>query len=739
MTQSLDELLEAHNLTQDEYGDIVRKLGREPNLTELGLFSVMWSEHCSYKSSRAHLKRMPTTGPRVVQGPGENAGVIDIGHGLTAVFKIESHNHPSFIEPFQGAATGVGGIIRDIFTMGARPIACMNSLRFGPLDNPRNRSILSGVVGGIANYGNSMGIPTGGGEVVFEDCYSLNPLVNAFCLGVAPKERIFLARAEGVGNPVFYVGARTGKDGIHGATMASAEFDEAAEEKRPTVQVGNPFLEKLLLEACMELFDSGSLVAIQDMGAAGLTCSTCEMGARGELGIEIDLQHVPQREEGMTPYEIMLSESQERMLLVAKAGHESTVEAIFDKWDLNAVAIGKVTGDGLLRVTQAGETIAVVPNKALADEGPLYERPMKRPSYLDPTSKLDINSLPEPEDLSQTLLKLLGSHTLANKHWIYEQYDHMIRSNTVVLPGSDAWVIRIKGTPMALAMSLDGNGRYTYLDPYRGGAIAVAECCRNLSAAGATPIGATNCLNFGNPEKPEIMWQFARAVDGISDACRFLEVPITGGNVSFYNETEGRGIFPTPVIGVVGVLEDKTQKVSHHFKGKGDLIYLAGEMTDELGGSQYLKIAHNTIKGLPPKLDLDQEKAVQSFTRAAAVRRLLRSAHDVSDGGLAVAIAESLFGPLGERVGATIAIECPGRGDTLLFSEGQSRMLFTVQASDADPIEKLAESYGVPLSRIGVTGGDALRLQLNGAEALSLGLDELHDTWWNSIERALHI
>jgi phosphoribosylformylglycinamidine synthase len=739
MKQSLDDLLDAHNLTQDEYGDIVQKLGREPNLTELGLFSVMWSEHCSYKSSRAHLKRMPTTGPRVIQGPGENAGVIDIGHGLTAVFKIESHNHPSFIEPFQGAATGVGGIIRDIFTMGARPIACMNSLRFGPLDNPRNRSILSGVVAGIANYGNSMGIPTGGGEVVFEDCYSLNPLVNAFCLGVAPKERIFLARAEGVGNPVFYVGARTGKDGIHGATMASAEFDEAAEEKRPTVQVGNPFLEKLLLEACMELFESGSLVAIQDMGAAGLTCSTCEMGARGNLGIEIDLQHVPQREQGMTPYEIMLSESQERMLLVAKAGHESKVEAIFDKWDLNAVAIGKVTGDGLLRVNQGGEKIAVVPNKALADEGPLYEIPMERPSYLDETAKLDISTLPEPHDVSQALLMLLGSHTLANKHWIYEQYDHMVRSNTVVLPGSDAWVIRIKGTPMALAMSLDGNGRYTYLDPYRGGAIAVAECCRNLSATGAVPIGATNCLNFGNPEKPEIMWQFARAVDGISDACRAFDVPITGGNVSFYNETEGRGVFPTPVIGVVGVLEDKTQKVSHHFKGKGDFIYIAGETTDELGGSEYLKIVHETIQGVPPLLDLEQEKAIQTFTQQAAVKRLLRSAHDVSDGGLAVAIAESLFGPLGERVGATVAIEGADRVDTLLFSEGQSRMLFSVQASDAESIEKLAESYGVPLSRLGVTGGDALRIQLNGVEALSLSLEALHDTWWNSIEKALHI
>ncbi|HLE69099.1 MAG TPA: phosphoribosylformylglycinamidine synthase subunit PurL, partial [Vicinamibacteria bacterium] len=581
------EALKAHNLSREEYDRIVEKLGREPNENEIGMFSVMWSEHCSYKSSRVHLRRLPTRGPRVLQGPGENAGVVDIGHELAAVFKVESHNHPSFIEPFQGAATGVGGIIRDIFTMGARPIALMNSLRFGPLSLQKNRSILTGVVAGIASYGNSMGIPTVGGEVNFEDGYSLNPLVNAFCLGIAPKDRIFLARAEGEGNPVFYVGAKTGKDGIHGATMASAEFDEAAEEKRPTVQVGDPFLEKLLLEACLELMATDALVAIQDMGAAGLTCASSEMGARGRTGIEIDLDKVPQRERGMTPYEILLSESQERMLLVARAGREAEVERIFHKWDLDASAIGKVTTDGLLRVFSRGRVGAEVPARALADEGPVYERPMARPAYLDRLEDVRIDDLEEPRDLEATLATMLESHGVASKHWVFEQYDHMVRSNTIVLPGGDAGCVRIKGTPMALAMCLDGNGRYSYLDPYLGGALAVAEGCRNLAAVGASPIGATNCLNFGNPEKPEIMWQFSNVIDGMRDACQHFQVPITGGNVSFYNETEGEGIFPTPVVGLVGVLEDRSQRVTHHFKEKGDLIYLLGATSEEIGGSEY--------------------------------------------------------------------------------------------------------------------------------------------------------
>jgi len=731
-------LLETHNLTEDEYQQIVRKLGREPNLTELGLFSVMWSEHCSYKSSRMHLKRLPTKGTRVLQGPGENAGVVDLGHGLAAVFKIESHNHPSFIEPFQGAATGVGGIIRDIFTMGARPVALMNSLRFGPLSIPKNRSLLEGVVAGIASYGNSTGIPTVGGEVAFESCYSLNPLVNAFCLGIAPKERIFLARAEGEGNPVIYVGAKTGKDGIHGATMASAEFDEAAEEKRPTVQVGDPFMEKLLFEACLELMATDALVAIQDMGAAGLTCSTSELAARGGTGIDIDVSQVPQREKGMTPYEIMLSESQERMLLVAKRGREKEIEAIFDKWDLHAVTIGRVTGDGLLRVRDRGSEVAVVPCRALVEEGPIYERPLERPSYLEKTARFDPSTLPEPDDLGDVLRRLVCSHGLTNKHWVFQQYDHMVQSNSIVLPGSDAGVIRWKGTPLALAMSLDGSGRYTYLDPYWGGALAVAESCRNLAAVGATPVGATNCLNFGSPEKPEVMWQFARAIDGMADACRALEIPITGGNVSFYNETEGESIFPTPVVGTVGILEDKTQRVTHHFKGDGDWIYLAGHTTDEIGGSEYLKTIHETILGLPPTLDLEQEKALHDFVRAAAGRKWLRSAHDLSEGGLGVAIVESLFGPLGEMVGATISLESPGRADTLLFSESQSRMLVSTLPELAQDLEALADQFGMPLSRLGVTGGDKLRVQLNGLEAITLDISDLRKAWWSALEKDIH-
>ena len=731
---TLEESLEVHNLTRTEYDAIVAKLGREPNENELGMFSVMWSEHCSYKSSRVHLKRLPTRGPRVLQGPGENAGVVDIGHNLAAVFKVESHNHPSFIEPFQGAATGVGGIIRDVFTMGARPVALMNSLRFGPLAVPKNRSLLTGVVAGIASYGNSMGIPTVGGEVVFEESYSSNPLVNAFCLGIAPKDRIFLAKAEGVGNPVFYVGAKTGKDGIHGATMASAEFDEAAEEKRPTVQVGDPFMEKLLLEACLELMQTSALVAIQDMGAAGLTCSTCEMGARGGMGIEIDLDKVPKRVAGMSAYEILLSESQERMLLIAHAGREAEVEAIFEKWDLDASAIGRVTADGLLRVIADGQTVASVPNRYLADEGPVYERPLAPRARRAPVS---VDDVAEPPDLEETLVQMLSSHTVASKHWIFEQYDHMVRSNTIVLPGSDAGVIRIKGTPMALAMCLDGNGRYASVDPYLGGASAVAESCRNLAAIGATPIGATNCLNFGNPEKPEIMWQFSRAVDGIRDACERLGVPITGGNVSFYNETEGEGIYPTPVVGVVGIVEDATTCLKHYFREPGDLVYLLGETKDELGASEYLKAIHDRIDGQPPALDVDVEAALHRFMREATSRRLLRSAHDLSDGGLGVAIAESLFGPLGETMGASIALEVERRADGVLFSESQSRILTSVPSESVDALSELAAEHGVPFSRIGVTGGNRLDIHVNGVKAISKEVALLRQTWWTAIERGL--
>jgi phosphoribosylformylglycinamidine synthase len=734
----LEDSLKAHNLTREEYARIVEKLGREPNENELGMFSVMWSEHCSYKSSRVHLRRLPTQGPRVLQGPGENAGVVDIGEGLAAVFKVESHNHPSFIEPFQGAATGVGGIIRDIFTMGARPIALMNSLRFGPLSIAKNRSILTGVVAGIASYGNSMGIPTVGGEVAFEEVYSLNPLVNAFCLGVAPKDRIFLARAEGEGNPVFYVGAKTGKDGIHGATMASAEFDEAAEEKRPTVQVGDPFLEKLLLEACLELMATDALVAIQDMGAAGLTCASSEMAARGRMGIEIDLDRVPQRERGMSAYEVLLSESQERMLLVARAGREAEVERIFHKWDLDASAIGRVTADGLLRVFHRGRSVAQVAARALADEGPVYERPMVRPRYLDRLADLRIDDLSEPRDLEGTLQTMLESHSLASKHWVFEQYDHMVRSNTVVLPGGDAGVVRVKGTPMALGMCLDGNGRYAYLDPYLGGALAVVEGCRNLACVGASPIGATNCLNFGNPEKPETMWQFSRVIDGMRDACERFAVPITGGNVSFYNETEGEGIYPTPVVGLVGILADRRLRLTHHFREKGDLILLLGETAEEVGGTEYLKVIHGRIDGQLPRLDLEAEAAVQDLVRSAAERGLLRSAHDLSDGGLGVALAESLFGPLGERMGASVALETRRRADAVLFSESQSRILVSVSPERASELERLAEEAGVPLSRLGVTGGERLEVRVNGERAISKEVGSLREAWWTAIERGLN-
>ena len=603
--------LERHGITPDEYARIVELVGREPNLTELGLFSVMWSEHCSYKSSRVHLRTLPTEGARVVQGPGENAGAVDIGDGLAAVFKIESHNHPSFIEPYQGAATGVGGIIRDIFTMGARPIALLDSLRFGRIEEPRTRRILRGVVSGIGGYGNSIGIPTVGGEVVFDESYSGNPLVNVFCLGLARHDAIVKGSATGVGNPVYYVGAKTGRDGIHGATMASAEFDESSMEKRPAVQVGDPFMEKLLLEACLEVMKTDACVGVQDMGAAGLACSTCETGARGGVGVEIDVALVPQRESGMTPYEIMLSESQERMLLIVKRGREREVEQVFEKWDLHAVRIGEVIAETRLRVKHHGVVVADIPNTALTDEAPVYHRPMQAPegrAALHEIPKLPLESLPKP---GEALLTLLGSPGVASKAWIYRQFDHMVRTNTLAPAGSGAAVVRVKGTARALAMSVDGNGRFCALDPRQGARLAVAEAARNVACSGALPIGATNCLNFGNPERPEIMWQLAEAVAGIGEACRALDVPITGGNVSLYNETEGRGILPTPVIGVVGVLEDASRVLTRAFPSDGLDIILLGENPGELGGSEHLKATQGWLRGVPPSLDLARERALQ--------------------------------------------------------------------------------------------------------------------------------
>jgi phosphoribosylformylglycinamidine synthase II len=753
-------VLERHGLTGDEYDRIVRFMGREPNLTELGIFSVMWSEHCSYKSSRVHLKTLPTEGPQVLQGPGENAGAVDIGEGLAAVFKIESHNHPSFIEPYQGAATGVGGIIRDIFTMGARPIALLNSLRFGSLDAPGTRRLLEGVVAGIAGYGNSIGIPTVGGEIVFEPSYAGNPLVNVFCLGIAKASDIIKGVASGVGNAVYYVGAKTGRDGIHGATMASAEFDEKSAEKRPAVQVGDPFMEKLLLEACLEVMQTDALIGIQDMGAAGLTCSTTEMGSRGGAGVEIDVSLVPQRESGMTPYEIMLSESQERMLLVAKQGREAEVERIFEKWDLHAVHIGHVTSDGMLRVKDRGVVVAEIPNRALTDEAPVYRRPMSEPEYLRDAQMLNLDELDrspkrlalqesgvardfqpsDPSDQNAVLLAILGSPTVASKRWVYRQYDHMVRTNTINLPGLGAGVVRIKGTDRALAMSVDGNGRYCYLDPYRGAMLAVAEAARNVACSGARPLAATNCLNFGNPERPGIMWQFAKAVEGIGAACRALDVPITGGNVSLYNETDGKAIYPTPTIGVVGLLEHADRVVSRRFQESGDAIMLLGEGRGELGGSEYLKVMHDLVRGVPPALDLDAERALQALLVTLAEERLVRSAHDCSDGGLAVTIAECSFETSG--IGAEVSIEgVPVSRDgrvnvaAALFGESASRVVVSVVPEHVTTVLQRAAAAKVPARVIGQTGGSRLRLAVAGDIVIDQSADEAERVWSTAIDR----
>jgi phosphoribosylformylglycinamidine synthase len=729
-------LLERHGLTRAEYDRIVRALGREPSETEIGIFSVMWSEHCSYKSSRIHLRKLPTRSPRVLQGPGENAGAVDIGDGLAAVFKIESHNHPSFIEPYQGAATGVGGIIRDIFTMGARPIALMNSLRFGPMDGPdgaRTRRLVEGVVAGIAGYGNSIGIPTVGGEIAFEPPYAGNPLVNVLCLGIAKADALVKGRAAGVGNPVYYVGAKTGRDGIHGATMASAEFDEKTAEKRPAVQVGDPFMEKLLLEACLELMKTDALVGVQDMGAAGLTCSTCEMGARGGSGIEIDVKDVPQRETGMTPYEIMLSESQERMLLVVKKGRERDVEAIFEKWDLHASHIGEVTADGLLRVKDHGRVVAEIPNTALVDEAPVYDRPTARPAYLDEVTKFDVRSLPPGPSPVDGLKILLASPTVASKRWVYRQYDHMVRTNSIVLAGMGAGVVRIKGTSRALALSTDGNGRYCYLDPRRGAMLALAEAARNVACAGAVPLGATNCLNFGNPERPEIMWQFVEAVEGLAEACAALDIPITGGNVSLYNETDGRAIYPTPVIGVVGVIEDASRALARSFRRAHDEIVLLGEGFDELGGSEYLKTVHGVVKGTPPELNLNRERALISLLTKAAASGLLQSAHDCSDGGIAVTLAESAF----DSVGIGLEVDLPAAAGLAgtLFGESASRAVVTVRPNDRAALMEMAAATGVPALAIGRTGGPAIRIAVAGEIAIDCALAEAEQIWSTALEK----
>jgi phosphoribosylformylglycinamidine synthase subunit PurL len=743
------DVISAHNLTQDEYQRIEELLGREPTFAELGIFSVMWSEHCSYKSSRVHLKRLPTTGERVIVPPGENAGIIDLGDGWCAAFKIESHNHPSFIEPFQGAATGVGGILRDIFTMGARPVAAMNSLRFGSLDNAqngrRNRSLLAGVVAGIAHYGNAFGVPTIGGEVAFDDAYALNPLVNAFALGLVRHDQIFFGKATGIGNPVLYVGAKTGRDGIHGATMASAEFDEEALEKRPTVQVGDPFLEKLLLEACLEAMRSGAVAGIQDMGAAGLTSSSCEMAARAGTGIELDLSLVPQREEGMTAYEMLLSESQERMLIVAHSGREREVMDIFRKWDLDAVVIGRVRDTGRMQVIHNGEQVADIPVAALTDEAPRYERPMN-PFVQSPKSNVQ---RPKSEDLrpkgkdqnhTADLLKLLASGNIASKQWVYRQYDHMVRTNTAILPGADAAVVRIKETRRALAMTLDGNGRYCSANPREGAKLVVAEAARNVVCVGARPVAITNCLNFASPEKPEVMWSFSEVVDGMAEACRAFGTPVVSGNVSFYNETEGRGILPTPVIGMVGLIEDVRRVLQPGFKKEGDFIVLLGTTEDDLSLSEYTAVcAEGTDAEVAvPRLDLTRELSVQKTCLEAAEAGLLQSAHDCSDGGLAVALAENCFSTPGRSsIGAHIELESTLSSPVALFSESPSRIIVSVDTANVMELGSIAGRNNTPIAVIGRVTGTSLRISLNGDELIALEVAELETAWRTALSRKL--
>lgn len=734
------KVLEQHGVTEGEYARIQELLGREPNMLELGLFSVMWSEHCSYKSSRVHLKTLPTTGPRVVQGPGENAGAVDIGDGLAAVFKIESHNHPSFIEPYQGAATGVGGIIRDIFTMGARPIALLNALRFGSLDTPLARRIFSGVVAGIGGYGNSIGIPTIGGEIVFDAMYAGNPLVNVLCLGLARHDEIIKGQASGVGNPVYYVGARTGRDGIHGATMASAEFDESSAEKRPAVQVGDPFMEKLLMEACLEVMKTDALVGIQDMGAAGLTCATSEMSSRGNCGMDVEVSLVPQRETGMTPYEIMLSESQERMLLVAKAGREREVEAVFEKWDLHAVRVGHVTASDRVRLFHHGTLVADVPTKALTDEGPVYRRPMARPGWQTAVQQLDLAPLSPPGTPQAAFEALLASPIIASKRWAFNQFDHSVGTNTIAQPGTAAGVVRLKGATQGLAVSVDGNGRHCYLDPYRGAMLAVAEASRNVACVGAEPIGGTNNLNFGNPERPEIMWQFGEAVRGIGDACRALDVPITGGNVSLYNETEGRAIYPTPVLGVVGLLADASQTVTRVFQSAGAAVVMFGENRGELGGSEYLARLLDLVQGEPPALDLAAERALQTLVVSLVRDGLVESAHDCSDGGLAITLAECTFGA---GIGVEVALDgvktVPAAfvEAATLFGESASRVVVSVRDGHVAQVLGAAAAAGVPAQVIGRTGGGDIRIDVDGVTAVRMPAAAAEEVWATAIGRRM--
>ncbi len=758
------ELVQKHNLTPDEYSRVKDILGREPSYTELGIFSVMWSEHCSYKNTRPVLKLFPTKSPKILVGAGEeNAGIIDIGDGLAIAFKIESHNHPSAVEPFQGAATGVGGIIRDIFTMGARPVCAVNSLRFGELTNPEVRRLFAGVVGGIAHYGNCFGIPTVAGEVYFDKCYEGNPLVNAFALGVLRHEQIARGAAKGIGNPVFYVGPATGRDGLAGAAFASQDLtEESAEQQRGAVQVGDPFMEKLVLEACLELLATGAVAGIQDMGAAGLTCSTCETAARAGTGIEIELDKVPQRAPNMSSYEIMLSESQERMLIIVHRGREKEVQKIFDKWDLPWSEVGFVTDTGRMVVKHHGKVVADIPAAKLANDAPVYQREFREPAYLKTVRAFTLGNVPDATDPTPALKSLLAWPSIASKNWVYRQYDHMVRDGTIVAPGSDAAVIHIKNDSLPqpaqngadiskfIAVSVDCNASYVYLDPYEGGKIAVAEACRNLACSGAVPLGATDNLNFGNPHNPEIFYQLRKSVEGLAEACRVFEAPVTGGNVSLYNQNPSGPIDPTPTVAVVGQIAKREHITTQYFKDEGDVIILLGDIVDTadplqgLGGSAYLQVIHKQKTGTPPRIDLEKEKRLHDNTRSLITSGLVKSAHDCSEGGFLVALAECCISNQVARetprlIGATVDLSgiAGARLDALLFGETQSRIIISVAPENTERVLGMARQAGVPATRVGTVGGQNLTVATAGNSRLIAKLSELHDIWFHSIARAM--
>jgi phosphoribosylformylglycinamidine synthase len=726
------ELALEHGLIKEEWEKILKILGRTPTFAELGVFSVMWSEHCSYKNSIAQLKTLPRSGGRLLVAAGEeNAGLIDIGDDLAVAFKIESHNHPSAVEPYQGAATGVGGIMRDIFTMGARPIASLNSLRFGSLKDARTRFLFDGVVRGIGDYGNSFGVPTVAGEVYFDESYQGNPLVNAMAVGIVNKKHVASATSKGVGNPIMIVGSSTGRDGIHGATFASEEISEKSEAKRPSVQVGDPFTEKLLLEATLEIIKNDWLIGIQDMGAAGISCSTSEMSAKGKSGMKINLNKVPLREKGMTAYEIMLSESQERMLCCVKKGYEDRVKQVFEKWDLHCEIIGEVTDDGMLQIDYQGERKATMPpfDLVLGGGAPVYIREQKEPEYLKETRKFDQKTLPESKDLKETFLKVFSSPNIVSKQWVYHQYDSMVRTNTIVGPGCDAAVILVKGTNKALAMKTDCNSRYVYLNPKEGTKIAVAESARNIVCSGGVPLGVTNCLNFGNPYKPEVYWQFAQAIEGMGEACRHFDTPVTGGNVSFYNESPDTAVYPTPTIGMVGLIEDLKHITTSCFKDEGDVIYLFGEDKEELGGSEYLKVIHNKVAGESPTINLDEEKKLQNALLDLIRKGLIKSAHDISEGGIVSALAECCIINQEKQIGCEVEVPIKSRKDFSLFSESQSRIIISVSKDKLLDLERELKLYNVKFTKLGVVTGSSLNLK----NLFEVSVSKLSDIYYNTI------